>query len=318
MLRIITHIERSLLVHDCVIVPGLGGFVLQTVSAVYDAKEHLFSPLRKEIVFNETLQHNDGLLIESYMQQYEADYRKAQLMLEEDVVDLKNDLRENRKLTLGMLGTFRIGHEGQFVFYPEESKLFSIDSYGLESFHFPKLQPHEEIAASVSTKKKDTLYIPINRTFIRTVAASAAAVALFFLVSTPINEVNQSAYTASFIPTEMVINPIADVKVTEMPVAEEITTPPAPKVEVKRAKSVATPSSKMYHIVIGSFPNEKQANGFLSKVDRTECASANIVVRNGKYRVYANKFDNREAAENYLSTLRTNPKYKDAWLFISR
>ena len=76
MLRIITHIERLLLVHDCVIVPKFGGFVLQTVSAVCNGEEHLFSPQRKEIVFNITLQHNDGLLSESYMQMYGVNYRK--------------------------------------------------------------------------------------------------------------------------------------------------------------------------------------------------------------------------------------------------
>ena len=98
MLRIITHIERLLLVHDCVIVPKFGGFVLQTVSAVCNGEEHLFSPQRKEIVFNITLQHNDGLLSESYMQMYGVNYRKAQLMLEEDVDDMKAALQEEKRL----------------------------------------------------------------------------------------------------------------------------------------------------------------------------------------------------------------------------
>lgn len=35
--------------------------------------------------------------------------------------------------------------------------------------------------------------------------ASAAAVALFLLVSTPVRDVNQEAYTASFVPTGMVV-----------------------------------------------------------------------------------------------------------------
>ena len=100
MLRIITHIERLLLVHDCVIVPKFGGFVLQTVSAVCNGEEHLFSPQRKEIVFNITLQHNDGLLSESYMQMYGVNYRKAQLMLEEDVDDMKAALQEEKSVSI--------------------------------------------------------------------------------------------------------------------------------------------------------------------------------------------------------------------------
>ena len=115
MLRIITHIERLLLVHDCVIVPKFGGFVLQTVSAVCNGEEHLFSPQRKEIVFNITLQHNDGLLSESYMQMYGVNYRKAQLMLEEDVDDMKAALQEEKRLSFGLLGSFSLGQEGQMI-----------------------------------------------------------------------------------------------------------------------------------------------------------------------------------------------------------
>ena len=86
---------------------------------------------------------------------------------------------------------------------------------------------------------------------------------------------------------------------------------PAPKV-----KSVAP--KKMYHIVIASFPTEEQANEYISGVDRAQCKNVSKVVRDGKYRIYADKFNNRADAESYMATLRKIDKYKDAWLFISR
>ena len=86
---------------------------------------------------------------------------------------------------------------------------------------------------------------------------------------------------------------------------------PAPKV-----KSVAP--KKMYHIVIASFPTEEQANEYISGVDRAQCKNVSKVVRDGKYRIYADKFNNRADAESYMATLRKIEKYKDAWLFISR
>ncbi|MBC8620505.1 HU-CCDC81 and SPOR domain-containing protein [Parabacteroides faecis] len=340
MLRIITHIERLLLVHDCVIVPGFGGFVLQAVSAVYDEKEHLFNPQRKEIVFNVTLQHNDGLLSESYMQMYDVNYRKAQLMLEEDVADMKVVLQEDKKLSLGVLGSFSLGMEGQVIFHPGESDAFSVGSYGLVSFNFPQLQPvlaeREEVALLTRKRKKDILYIPVNRKLLRVAAASAAAVALFLLVSTPVKDVNQAAYTASFVPTEMVVKSAPEIKPTEEIASEETIAPEinevkterkvaavAPSREVKRQKitpepAIAKPNLKMYHIVIASFPTEDQADKYIAGVDRQECKHVSKVVRDGKYRIYADKFDNREQAESYMATLRMNEKYKDAWLFISR
>lgn len=74
----------------------------------------------------------------------------------------------------------------------------------------------EEVALLTGKKKKDTLYIPVSRKFLRVVAASAAAVTLFLLVSTPVEDVNQAAYTASFVPTEMVARNAPEMKTEEM------------------------------------------------------------------------------------------------------
>lgn len=338
MLRIIIHIERLLLVHDCVIVPKFGGFVLQAVSSVYNRTDHLFNPQRKEIVFNITLQHNDGLLSESYMQMYDVNYRKAQLMLEEDVDDMKAALQEEKELSLGVLGSFSLGMEGQVIFHPGDSNSFNIVSYGLMPFNFPQLKPalaeREEVALLTGRKKKDVLYIPINRKFLRVAAASAAAIALFLLVSTPVKDVSQAAYTASFVPTEIVSKSMPEVKVEEVILAKPITkeaevmevkkniavTAPVPSVKKQTvaSKPVAKPTPKLFHIVIASFPTEEQADQFIEGVDRKECKHVSKVGRDGKYRIYADKFDNREQAEAYMASLRTNIKYKDAWLFISR
>lgn len=343
MLRIVTHIERLLLAHDCVIVPKFGGFILQTVPAVQHIEEHLFRPLRKEISFNMTLQHNDGLLLESYMQMYAVNDRQAQLMLEEDVESIKNTLLRCGKLSLDVLGSFKRGEEGQMIFYPGKTDLFCVSSYGLPVFHFPALEPlqveREIVPLSISPKeRKDIFYIPISRKLIRTAIASAAAVALFLLISTPVRDVNQDAYTASFVPTGMtaaksvlpeVVSPDslaieADAEKKAVTSEEIITNEVKKEIPAhlpKKKVALSKPSTirpKMYHIVIASFPSETQADEFMAGVDRNECKHVSKVVRDGKYRIYADKFDNRKAAETYMSNLRSNPKYKDAWLFISR
>ena len=261
-------------------------------------------------------------------------------MLEEDVADMKVVLQEDKKLSLGVLGSFSLGMEGQVIFHPGESDAFSVGSYGLVSFNFPQLQPvlaeREEVALLTRKRKKDILYIPVNRKLLRVAAASAAAVALFLLVSTPVKDVNQAAYTASFVPTEMVVKSAPGIKPAEEIASEETIAPEinevkterkvaavAPSREVKRQKitpvpAIAKPNLKMYHIVIASFPTEDQADKYIAGVDRQECKHVSKVVRDGKYRIYADKFDNREQAESYMATLRMNEKYKDAWLFISR
>ena len=99
------------------------------------------------------------------MQMHEVSYRQAQLMLEEDVEDIKNILQQYGKLSLGVLGSFSIGEEGQMIFHPGETDLFSVGAYGLPVFHFPVLAPlemerEEAVLLASQKEKKDTLYIP--------------------------------------------------------------------------------------------------------------------------------------------------------------
>lgn len=408
MLRIVTHIEQLLLMHDCIIIPKLGGFVLQNVPAGYRADEHAFRPMRKEVVFNTALQHNDGLLSESYMQMYGVDYRKAQLMWEEDVEELKSTLQQEKNVSLGIVGSFETGTEGQLVFHPGEAHTFSVESYGLPFFELPSLEmlemeEREEVALLVGKKKPRETSRAVHWNFFRAAAATAAAIALFLVVSTPVREVNPSTYTASFVPTEMVAyntqatanlspssaslpkadtpsettpakerketaasHPVASpssvekesaaakgktIKTTSQKDASRLAqegkkaslssthTPAVPRKssspEQKAGSSKSQPASllasasskstaakaenkKMYHIVIASFPSEAQANAYIAGIDRSECKHVSKVVRDGRYRIYADKFDNRKDAEAYMATLRKNQKYKDAWLFISR
>ena len=335
MLRIASHIERLLFLHDCVVLPGMGGFVLQTVSATYKQEQHAFVPMRKEIAFNASLQHTDGLLVSSYMQNYGTDFRKAQELVNEDIEELKSSLQQVGKVSLGTLGSFTRGEIGQPVFIPGKVETFDTSNYGLSSFHFPVLPQIEEVVRIQTEEKKkkaDVFYIPINRRLARTVGASAAALALFFLISTPVKDVNQSAYTASIIPTEHIVALHSNEKTADIPetpfmdaIETEITgtttvfnLQPVPSVATTTTAPLVTDKGKTFYIVIGSFPSEAQASLFISGLEINKGGNAGTVVRDNKYRVYANSFDNRQEADTYLAQIRQNEKYQSAWMYISK
>lgn len=316
MLRITTHIERLLFVHDCVIIPGIGGFVLQTLPSVYRKEQHTFMPMRKEIVFNKALQHNDSLLAGSYMQAYATDYRKAQSLLEEDIAEIKSALQQYGKISLGTVGSLTRGEEGQLIFQAGKADQFDVDYYGLSSFHFPALPPVTLVESRETEiiRKKDTFYIPVSKRFIRGAVASAAAVALFFLISTPVKDVEQSAYTASILPCEMLLPKTVDSIENTEPDHKTITLTEA----VAETPAPPAVAQKMYHIIIGSFPNQEKADEYMARIDKSLYQETGMIVRDDRYRVYIRKFDNRKDAETYLSVIREGEKHKDAWLFISR
>lgn len=326
MQRIIAHIEHLLLSHDCVIIPAFGGFVLQAVPAVHSPEEHVFRPMCKDILFNSTLNHQDGLLAESYMKMYGVNYAKAVEMVEEDVEFLIRRLRETGQMDMGMIGTLSVEEENRLIFSSAKDNLLSVGAYGLPSFYFAPLsllrKEQSELFIPIynqEAKKKDAIYIRINRNVLRAGAAVAAVAAFVLLISTPIKDVNPSTYTASFIPTELSAPKVLPVTETEIAETASFET-------VIEAETVSTPepqpvvlrTGKTYYIVIGSFPNVESGNKFLSEVDRVSYPNVNLVEKGDKVRVYSNKFDNREEAESYLSVIRQTENYKDAWLFISR
>ena len=71
MIELSQHIEVLLLENDCVIVPGLGGFVAHYTPAI-QVEENVFLPPTRTIGFNPQLKLNDGLLVQSYMAVYDT------------------------------------------------------------------------------------------------------------------------------------------------------------------------------------------------------------------------------------------------------
>ncbi|MDR2086447.1 MAG: SPOR domain-containing protein [Dysgonamonadaceae bacterium] len=325
MLRIVSHLEHLLRIHDCVVVPQLGGFVLQVVPASYVEEEHLFYPMHKEIVFNPSLKHSDGLLPEEYMHAYGVSFQQAHRMVEEDVENIKTLLFKELKISLGNVGILSKGEEGVVVFQPGDSDFFSVSSYGLSPFQLKEWEALQQEKASLvlTGNQRTTYYIPIHRSIIRGVAATAAAVALFLMISTPVKEINPSSYTASFIPAEIAkTTNKAKSKTTNFTVAAnpgktKTTANPATASSSSASKNKAVKEEKrpMYYVIIGSVKTSRQADELIAKIDRTTLKHVNKITGNGKVRIYANKFSDKSKAEVYLAKIKQNTKYKDAWLW---
>ncbi|MDR1918719.1 MAG: SPOR domain-containing protein [Tannerellaceae bacterium] len=321
MLRIVSHLEYLLRVHDCVVVPQLGGFVLQAVPASYITEEHVFYPMHREIVFNPSLKHHDGLLPEEYMNAYGVSFQVANRMVEEDVEDIKALLFKELKVSLGNVGTLRRGEEGQIVFQSGDSGFFSVTSYGLTPFQVKTWETlQREDAPFVHTaQKRNTYYIPVNRSVLRGIASTAAAIALFLLISTPVKEITPSSYVASFIPTEMVkTNKVQLTPSTVTPAPERTKATVATATVKAKAKVEKEEKLPAYYVIIGSVKTKKQADEFISKVDRTTLKRVNRITGNDRIRVYADKFTDKSKAEAYLAKIRQNSKYRDAWLYTRR
>ncbi len=90
-------IRELLFGHDCVIVPGFGGFIGNYSPAHIDRMTGTFYPPVNQISFNRNLNHNDGLLISKISLSTGVNYGDARNIVEEFVRDITGRLVTRRK-----------------------------------------------------------------------------------------------------------------------------------------------------------------------------------------------------------------------------
>ena len=140
---ITAFIRELLFSHDCVIVPGFGGFIGNYNPAHIDKSTSTFYPPVKQISFNRNLNHNDGLLVGRISESAKINYGDARNLVEEYVASLKKKLEKGEKIVFDNIGIFINNQEGNIQFEPDTSVNYHLDSFGLESFHFQPLEGYD-------------------------------------------------------------------------------------------------------------------------------------------------------------------------------
>lgn len=265
MIELAQHIEALLLENDCVIVPGLGGFVGHYTPAVRLAEENRFLPPARVIGFNPSLKMNDGLLVQSYASVYGTSFSDATRRIEHQVCRLQNKLHEEGKVELANIGELRCSVYGALSFVPFDSKLTTPYLYGWQGFEMRELQalPQKRTAAVYPDRPVAPIHrrrrnFRIQGAVIRHAMSAVAAVLLFFLLSTPIENTGMMEENyARLMPSELfsrvghpslVVTPVGlDVPAVAQQQPKKKVTMPVSVKEVKVKASplaTATPAEK--------------------------------------------------------------------------
>ena len=194
------HIEYLVRCNDCVIVPGWGAFIAQYKPASFDNDNNLIPPMRV-LGFNSSLSHDDGLLASSISRQLEISYENATRQIAEEVGVMRYQLENQGEVALSGVGTFYKNAEASMLFEPFENSSASSCYYGLRSVKLMQIlaqarKENDAMAKEDSQPQKDTIYLPIRRSWARIVASIAIVLGLGFIFSTPI--INDDVHQASF------------------------------------------------------------------------------------------------------------------------
>ena len=155
------NLEILLLHHDLVMVPGLGGFVVDYKQAQFDENENdLLLPPARFVIFNRDLNVNDGLLVSAYMQNFDANYPQAYRQMELDVEELYNQLDVKGWVCLENVGTLRKDLEGRLFFEQIHNSTITPALFALPPIHVlsvAQLQNKEDISSNI----QNTAVLPI-------------------------------------------------------------------------------------------------------------------------------------------------------------
>lgn len=338
MLELVRHIEYLLTEHDCVLVPGLGGFVLQYVPARFSEDRKSIQPPGKQITFNSSLSYNDGLLAQSLMRTLDIDYGKAVAMIKHWVDEIKRSFSEpGDSYAFGELGTFVLSDERSLIFEPPASCLFGISAFGLKKLNIcplGQLHKDENVAEpKLRSKKRDVVYIPVNKSFVRQLIAAAAIIILLLMISTPMSEMKTTSDYASLVSSELFengkdgeieINDIVSLQQgNDSVIAAENNFSTVQKSEQDNSQVANISDSDVvrpYIVVVATLSGKQAALRQLEQFKQQGVtADLKIYETSKKVRIYIDSFSEKEEAQKFLMTLRNGDSpFSDAWVMSVR
>lgn len=343
------HIESLLLKHDCVIVPGLGGFVTQYVSARRVEGEQLFLPPYRSVGFNPQLTLNDGLLVQSYMQAYNASYSETIKLIADAVRQLKERLQEKGEFELPGIGTLSLGMGGHYNFSPCEAGVLSPELYGLDSLSLERRAgavAFRPAAGNGKKAKKHRLHLrrterdytlSVNREVVNYVAAAIVAVVFYFVWATPVNvseapapQTASMAYESLFASPaaetgEAVSRPAASARKVQMEAKENKgVSASAPVTAVKETiaeAATAKPEKERtgdFTIVLASSITSGNASAYVRQLQKEGYGEASVYKHRRMVRVVYGSYPTEDAARTVLHQLRKKAAFGDAWVMARR
>lgn len=318
--EIALHIDFLLHTHDCVIVPGLGGFVVNVNGVERNGLWGMDTPT-SELIFNSKLTYNDGLLAESIMRTNNISFESAINEINLACIELKSKLAEDKSVAWTNLGTFKLNSENEPMLIPNKSYIRP-QFYGLTN---ARLKPASLITSS---KKESENLIPI-KTFIQYISSGVAVALLFFFIVVSYNNISPKSQQAEIVSNSLIFNnnhaqsqakktvkttterKSKDKKVLAMNVDTKTSTSSAKSDEiVSDFKSAIN-----YYIVVGVYEVNDAAEKTLNSLKSQGFQSASILKRSGRLDVYSASFSNQKDAQTFLSKFKAeHPKYHDAWL----
>jgi hypothetical protein len=305
-----------------VVIPHFGGFVANYQSARIDSKTHYMYAPKKSIVFNKSLQNNDGLLVNEVAIGEGISFKQAQKEIERYVQDLKESLKLYKKVFIDEVGTLLLTAEDKILFVQSNTRNHLLDSYGFSTIQYPAIQ-RSSVQERIEEKIKSLDQKQLEKGKNPWLRVAAVAIPLLMLSAFGISKKEhlQASYASLFPiknnPSEILIEPSTlvssfNIESPTNSIEQAIIT----FYDSKNNLSLLTEKSlePKYFIIAGAFSTKKNAQKMIRKLKKAHFKNSKIVNQseNGLFRVCYDGFADKSKAQDALKRLKkTKPS---AWL----
>ena len=308
-MAVANYIHDLLYRYECVILPGFGAFITQKSSARIHSSTNEFYPPKKTVSFNRQLIQNDGLLANHIVDLEKISYQEAVEKLHEFVQELQHVLEENKVVSLGKVGSFKLNAADKLEFEPAKKTNYLKESFGLGSFASSKVLREEYKEQAVALEEKAPVaFTPERRSSSNWLKYAAVGLLAFGLSGAAGLNIYQDQIDDHNLAEQKKATSQLESQIQQ---ATFIIDNPLPAVTLKVAKQ-----SGNYHVVAGAFRLEENAESKVQEL-KAEGFKARKIPANkfGLHQVLYSSHESRRDAINALNSVKrsTNP---GAWLLV--
>ncbi len=315
------YISGLLFIHDCVILPGFGGFVTNYQSARHNELSHTFYPPQKDLIFNKNLTYNDGLLINYLAKNLKISYTEAEERIQYEVQKAWMLLEKGEAVVFEGVGTFQYDKNQNLSFTPAETENFLTDVYGMSSFRFPPLNYQKNSRDIIPLYNSQNM----NEGFKKTLKIAAILIPLIGILTlvpltrdyrnqqkagysfndTNLEEPIEATHTA--MPSDSSMEVVLDIS-TDKRQALFYSEDPKPVINRQNTEGLT------FYIIGGSYKDEANAS-IQAESFKKKGFDAQVLHDNDLYRVSLATFDNKVNALHELRRIRNQQENDQVWLF---
>jgi hypothetical protein len=310
--------------YDCVIIPGLGGFVCNERAAWYDEQKAEMVPPSRDVLFNPNLIHNDGLLAQEIIRATGFSYSEAIKIAEGEAATISEQLKNGKSVDISKVGRLYSSEDGVIRFTPNSELVRMLSSFGHSRIPLQQLKVAEKLP--ILPVQSTTKVIPLRVRIARVAAILAIPIAMggAWMISEPDTTstflsvfpgIDAEAIISSFSPSESTPIQLQNNDFSDEELVIEYLPNPIVEVTTPILPTTSPVISEInFLIVVGAFSVEKNAYSFASKLTRDGfTVTHHFQTHNQLHLVVVGEFAEKAPARKELKKARKTAKVS-AWL----